>query len=262
MLSLTREVRFTIPLGDARPGQSQPVNGLAGNLIDGAGVFCRLQLTLSGRLDPLSSYIENVKRIDAEIRGHVLEPLAGLVRSGRFTLARAVGAAMAALDEQWRSGQIERLRLATNPYLWCEMSCREKNMIRLTQRFEFSAAHRLHNPAIGEQENQRLFGKCNNPAGHGHNYVLEVTLKGPVNADGRLIAPEAFAEIVQQAVIEPFDHKHLNQQTEAFADTIPSVENIARVVFEMLKLRFAAPVTLQSVRVWETGKTFAEYDDA
>ena len=135
-------------------------------------------------------------------------------------------------------------------------------MVRLSQRFEFSASHRLHNPEISDQANLELFGKCNNPLGHGHNYELEVTLRGPVDSTGRIIEAAAFERIVQEKVLERFDHKHLNLQTEEFKVNIPSVENIAKVIYGLLKAEFAAlNVTLAAVTVWETSKTSAQYSE-
>ena len=135
-------------------------------------------------------------------------------------------------------------------------------MVRLSQRFEFSASHRLHNPEISDQANLELFGKCNNPLGHRHNYELEVTLRGPVDSTGRIIEAAAFERIVQEKVLERFDHKHLNLQTEEFKVNIPSVENIAKVIYGLLKAEFAAlNVTLAAVTVWETSKTSAQYSE-
>ncbi len=132
-------------------------------------------------------------------------------------------------------------------------------MVCVTQRFEFSAAHRLDNSALDEQRNREVFGKCNNPAGHGHNYEFEVTLAGPVGQSGRVIDQDEFASIVNRLVIARFDHKNLNAETSEFASTIPSVENIAKVIHLLLAGQFPQPVRLHRVRVWETGKTWAEY---
>ena len=105
----------------------------------------------------------------------------------------------------------------------------ELPMVRLSQKFEFSATHRLHNPALSDDENCRIFGKCNNPHGHGHNYEVQVTLAGDAGAKtGVLVDVPAFERIVATTVIDRFDHKNLNVEVPEFADLIPSVENIAR----------------------------------
>ena len=136
-------------------------------------------------------------------------------------------------------------------------------MTRLSQKFEFAASHRLHNPDLSEEENQKTFGKCNNPHGHGHNYELQVTLVGtPSPGTGLLIDVPAFEQIVTDTVINRFDHKNLNVQVPEFADEIPSVENIARVIYRLLKPELQSDHTkLASVTVWETPKTWCEYSE-
>jgi 6-pyruvoyltetrahydropterin/6-carboxytetrahydropterin synthase len=132
-------------------------------------------------------------------------------------------------------------------------------MVRLSQKFEFSASHRLHNPKFTDEQNRALFGKCNNPHGHGHNYVLEVTLANP--AATQLEIP-AFERIVSATVIDPFDHKNLNIEIPQFRDLIPSVENIAMVIYRLLKSPLEkAGAKLAAVTVWETSKTWCEYSE-
>ena len=136
-------------------------------------------------------------------------------------------------------------------------------MTRLSQRFEFSASHRLHNPALSDEANRKTYGKCNNPHGHGHNYELQVTLVGTPAADtGLLVDVPAFERVVAETVVERFDHKNLNAELPEFAELIPSVENIARVIYRLLKPKLAAGTTrLASVTVWETPKTWCEYSE-
>lgn len=134
-------------------------------------------------------------------------------------------------------------------------------MTRLSQRFEFSASHRLHNPSLSDDANRQAYGKCNNPHGHGHNYELQVTLAGtPDPATGLLADIPAFERTVADTVIAKFDHKNLNAELPEFHDLIPSVENIAMVIYRLLKPRLSSDRTrLASVTVWETPKTFCEY---
>jgi 6-pyruvoyltetrahydropterin/6-carboxytetrahydropterin synthase len=136
-------------------------------------------------------------------------------------------------------------------------------MTRLSQKFEFSASHRLHNPALSDAENRQAYGKCNNPHGHGHNYELQVTLVGtPDPSTGLLADIPSFERTVASTVIDKFDHKHLNLELPEFADLVPSVENIAMVIYRLLKPKLASPRSrLASVTVWETPKTFCEYSE-
>ena len=135
-------------------------------------------------------------------------------------------------------------------------------MVRLSQKFEFSATHRLHNPALTDDANRSTFGKCNNPHGHGHNYEVQVTLAGEPDASGLLVEVPRFERTVAEAVIDRFDHKNLNVELPEFREAIPSVENIARVIYRLLKPRFGeARGKLASVTVWETPKTWCEYSE-
>lgn len=254
MLQLTREVRFTLHPG--RP--TAALNGLSGNLANGPGMYLVLQVSLEGPLDPASNYIENVKVIDDRVRNEVQPAMAQLIAADRFTGARAAMRAAEILSTGWQHARLVSVRLFVNPYLSYGTVPKELPMVRVTQRFEFSAAHRLHNPALSDAENIRTFGKCNNAEGHGHNYEFEVTLQGSVDGDGRLIDLQQFQAIVNDTVIVHFDHKHLNRQTTEFAETLPSVENIAAVIFRLLDNRFPGSARLQSIRVWETNKTWAE----
>lgn len=257
MLRLTREIRFTVPLAPCEI--HPPANGLSGNLPDTAGLYLVLQLTLAGDLNPTTSYIQNIKLIDDHVWRTAIPAICHLVWQGSYTLARALQVAQEHLANTWASARLDALRLYANPWLSYELSEGNPTMLCLTQRFEFSAAHRLHNPALDDQANRDLFGKCNNPAGHGHNYEFEVTLAGPPNPAGQLINPDDFATLVHRVILTRFDHKHLNIQTDEFRDVIPSVENIAKTIFDLLDPHFRNSPTLHCVRVWETGKTWAEY---
>src|SRR5450432_4714826 len=101
-------------------------------------------------------------------------------------------------------------------------------MIRITRRVEFSAAHFYHNPNFSAEENLRVFGKCNNPHGHGHNYTLEVTVKGKVDQrSGFVVDLKELKEIMNREVIDAMDHRFLNREVAEFKDLIPTTENLA-----------------------------------
>ena len=135
-------------------------------------------------------------------------------------------------------------------------------MTRYSEKFEFAASHRLHNPELTDEDNRKRFGKCNNPSGHGHNYELEVTVRGRPDNGGLMIDVPALERIVKESVIERFDHKNLNVEVAEFRDVMPSVENIAMVIYRLLRPRFeAARARLASVTVWETAKTWCEYSE-
>jgi 6-pyruvoyltetrahydropterin/6-carboxytetrahydropterin synthase len=130
--------------------------------------------------------------------------------------------------------------------------------LHLSRRYRFSASHRLHSEQLGEGENWRVYGKCNNPYGHGHNYVVEVAVSGPVNPETGMIANLADLDaFVEREVIEPFDHKYLNEEIAEFVASVPTTENVCIEIFNRLS-RFPQ-ARLERVRVEETGSNSFEY---
>jgi 6-pyruvoyltetrahydropterin/6-carboxytetrahydropterin synthase len=130
--------------------------------------------------------------------------------------------------------------------------------ISLTRRYRFAASHRLHLPALSETENERIYGKCNSPYGHGHNYAMEVTITGPVDPDTGMIANLGDLDpFVQREVIEVFDYKYLNEDVAEFRTVVPTTENVCRDIYRRLA-RFPA-AQLERVRIEETSKNSFEY---
>jgi 6-pyruvoyltetrahydropterin/6-carboxytetrahydropterin synthase len=130
--------------------------------------------------------------------------------------------------------------------------------IELGRRYRFAASHRLHNADLSEEENRRLYGKCNNPYGHGHNYAVEVLVSGKVDKATGMIANLADLDsFVEREVLEPFDHKSLNDDVAAFRTTVPTTENLCIEIFRRLQ---AFPrAKLQRVRIQETSNNSFEY---
>ncbi|KAB2838562.1 MAG: 6-carboxytetrahydropterin synthase [Melioribacteraceae bacterium] len=132
-------------------------------------------------------------------------------------------------------------------------------MIYVTRRETFSASHRLHNPKLSDEENKRIFGKCNNVNGHRHNYVLEVVVAGEINPHtGYLIELKVLKEIIIENVIKKVDHKNLNMDVDFLKDKIPSAENIAVGIWEQLVDKLPAG-ELYSVKLYETENNYVEY---
>ncbi len=130
--------------------------------------------------------------------------------------------------------------------------------LELTRRYSFSASHRLHSPHLSDEENQRIYGKCNNPYGHGHNYVVEVTVAGPTEPSTGMIAHLGELDrFVMQEVIEPFDHTYLNKDVPAFRERVPTTENLCIEIFDRLKAFSGA--RLVRIRLEETGRNSFEY---
>lgn len=130
--------------------------------------------------------------------------------------------------------------------------------ISLGRRYRFAASHRLYSSQFSEEENVRLYGKCANPYGHGHNYALEVTIAGPVDPDTGMIANLSELDpFVEREVIEAFDHKYLNEQVPAFRDAVPTTENVCHEIYRRLE-KFPA-ARIERIRIEETSNNSFEF---
>ncbi|HUA00870.1 MAG TPA: 6-carboxytetrahydropterin synthase [Candidatus Aquilonibacter sp.] len=130
--------------------------------------------------------------------------------------------------------------------------------LSLTRRYRFAASHRLHNASFSEEENARIYGKCANPHGHGHNYIVEVTVAGPVDpATGMIANLGELDPFVEREVIEAFDHKNLNDEIPAFRAEVPTTENVCREIYRRLRPFPAA--RLERVRIEETSNNSFEF---
>jgi 6-pyruvoyltetrahydropterin/6-carboxytetrahydropterin synthase len=128
----------------------------------------------------------------------------------------------------------------------------------LTRRYIFSSSHRLHSEVLSDAENRAIYGKCNNPHGHGHNYALEVTVSGQVDTKTGMICNVVDLDgVVRSEVIERFDHENLNMRPE-FAEIVPTTENLSEAIFQILKQSFKA-AHLERVRLEETMMNSFEY---
>ncbi len=135
-------------------------------------------------------------------------------------------------------------------------------MILLTRRATFSASHYYWNEAWSEEENRKVFGRCANRNGHGHNYTLEVTVAGePEPTTGFVVDLKWLKDVIERQVLAAWDHRHLNLETREFARTIPTTENIAIAAWNRLDSAIAlgGGARLNRVRVYETPEIFAEY---
>lgn len=268
---LMREIRFSIDRDWVRGAHGAsgfegalPVTNSWGGWPSAVGIapYLVLRVTVSGMPDPVTGYLVNIQELDTLLRRHAIPEAAqrlsevGVRLTGERLLAGVREMVTARVPSHCH---LERLQMWATPYLSYAIEEKRPDMIELTQCFEFSASHRLHVPSLSAEENRRVFGKCNNPNGHGHNYQIEITVAGPVDPKTGAVMPlPAFESLVKREVVDRFDHKHLNTDTPEFAALNPSVENIARVIWELLEPQ-VSPGKLRRVRVWETAKTYAEY---
>jgi 6-pyruvoyltetrahydropterin/6-carboxytetrahydropterin synthase len=131
--------------------------------------------------------------------------------------------------------------------------------VTVTRRLMFNAAHRVHNPALSDAENARLFGKCNNPNWHGHNYMLDVSVRGPIDErTGYVMDLGALKRIVEGRVIDKIDHKNFNLDVDFMRDVIPTSENIIVAIWREL-VPAIAPGQLTRLVLWETSNNYVEY---
>ncbi len=212
-----------------------------------------LWVTLAGGVDRNSGLMVNVSDISKAFR----KALARDVRPGStwdlLCWARDV------LKNHFGDFQVVRIKADLSDKVEMSLKNGSKPMVHITTKYELAASHRLYNAAWDDDRNRDMFGKCAHPAGHGHNYTLEVTVAGEPQADtGFVTAIEAVNDLVQRQIVERFDHKNLNTDCPDFRDLIPTVENMARVFWDLLVGRFG-PAQLTRIAVWETPHACAEY---
>ncbi len=256
---LRRIVRFAAGEDVARP-PTQP-NGYGGNPpMSRLGAHHEVEVICRGEIGTQTGYLADIKTLDNAVRSNVCP-----IISGFFASDHAIDPAdvMPEIFLALRKGLPEILHGAAwklSPYYSLAMTVSDPGTVLLRQRFDFAAAHRLHNPALSDRENRDLFGKCNLPSGHGHNYQVEPCVA--IKAGERFGLPQ-LEEITGRVLIERFDHKHLNLDCPEFSavgGVNPTVENIARVFYDLLAPHIrAAGVLLQTVTVWETDRTSCTY---
>ena len=131
--------------------------------------------------------------------------------------------------------------------------------VSVYRKEHFNAAHRLHNPAWDENRNNLVFGKCNNPNFHGHNYDLVVKITGePAHDTGFVIDLKFLSDVIKENILEKLDHKNLNMDVPEFADLNPTVENIAIVIYNILRNKIDEKLDMQ-IRLYETERNYAEF---
>lgn len=132
-------------------------------------------------------------------------------------------------------------------------------MLYITKRVNFSASHRLFNPTFSDEKNEQIYDKCNNYYGHGHNYILEVTVRGiPDHETGYVIDLKKLKKIINETIVDKVDHKHLNFDVDFLKGMITSVENLAVVFWNLLKKEIKE-AELYKIRLYETENSFVEY---
>lgn len=239
----------------------------------GHGHDYTVEVTVSGRIDPRHGMVVNISDLKPLLQREVVEALDGQfltsehpLLAGRQpsvdVLVRLIWDRLeSAIQAEALPARLERVRLRQSRRTAAE--CRrgeDAPMVTFTRNYEFAAAHRLDSPQLSPDENQELFGKCNNPAGHGHNYILEVTVGGTTDpSTGMLLDPRDLDDAVNEQVVERYDHRHLNYDLPEFRELIPTSENLVRVIWERLEPVLPAG-TLKRVVVRETDRNAFSYE--
>lgn len=226
-----------------------------------------LDVAVSGPVDPQNGMVVNIKTIDDRLKSYVLstfdqrsindevpgmENLAPNLENLLFWLDSTLSKPGVLPEEV----SLDHLRLYEMPTLWADLD-RTNKMLTLTRTYEFAASHRLHAPALSHDENLRLFGKCNNPNGHGHNYVLEVTVSGQQDPQtGFITSLEELDKAVHQEVVDRYDHRNLNEDIPEFANRPTTSEIVALEIFARLDGKI--PGQLEAVKLFETARNAFE----
>jgi 6-pyruvoyltetrahydropterin/6-carboxytetrahydropterin synthase len=286
MVELARTVRFAV--NEAREW-GPPSNTFAGYpSVQGLGRYYELDVRCRGDVDARTGYFLNIKEVDQAARQAMVPVIERACRERPGAEPAAVLLEGAAALGKALGGRLFSVRWRLSPYYSVEVETGlgTSGKALLRQQFEFAASHRLHVSTMTDEENRRVFGRCNSATGHGHNYRVEPCVEvevgvgntgetpGPVTGNALRRTTFGLADlerIVQEQVINRFDHKHLNEDTPEFATgrgLNPSVENIAKVCFELLEPAISGAggpaggngrIRLRSVTVWETDKTSCTY---
>jgi 6-pyruvoyltetrahydropterin/6-carboxytetrahydropterin synthase len=195
----------------------------------------------------------------AELEGRFLDQQVEFFESHRPTAENIASYLWQTLPHSTGSGFLVRLRLQESRRVRVEITSQS---MKISRTYEFAAAHRLFAPQLSDEENLNRFDKCSNPAGHGHNYNLEVTVEGePDVQTGYIISPGLLDSIVDEEIYQRFDHKHLNEDCPEFNNLIPTSENLAKVIFDLLNHRLMdAGYRLARVGLHETQKNYFEVE--
>lgn len=278
MIIMTRRVEFSAAVIDSPAGALQS-DSLRLDSARLSGHNYVLDVSVAGAIDPRTGVVVNIKEIDRIVRGRVTDRFNGRLINAQADefrdrpatpehLTEWIAAALRPhLPGQVSLYQVRLMESAQHASIWraaayeeSRDSGSEQNMVLSTRSYEFAASHRLHSAHLSDEENRELFGKCNYANGHGHNYVLEVTVTGPVDGtSGRVVCPRQLDEIVHREVVDRYDHRHFNYDIPEFKDLVPSSEVVTKMIWDRLVDVIPAPTRLYSVLVRETARNIFEY---
>jgi 6-pyruvoyltetrahydropterin/6-carboxytetrahydropterin synthase len=272
MLTLTRKVTFTAGHiyrgGGLSAAELKQLFGVAAEP-SGHGHNYVLEVSVEGPVDPRDGMVLNIKDLDAVLKNMLAEMDHKLLNTALPEFADAVPTTERLAQVLWTrlppkvgAARCVSLRLEEHPGFHVELYGADPTMVYVTRSIEFAAAHRLHSEQLSAEENVRIYGKCNNPNGHGHNYVVEVTVSGrPDGRTGAVVDLGKLEGLLETEIEARLDHKHLNLDTPYFKDSVPTAENIAIVIWRLLEAKIATcgSAKLHRVRLIETARSWFDY---
>ncbi len=227
-------------------------------------IFFEMLVWLDGEVEPSTGFVVNVLDIEQNVREYAVPLFAERIRErfrqgrhiGFFEMVELLRAVWGRLADKFGRAKLSGMSLKLNPFRKMAIDGKDSKMIYFSEKFEFSAMHKLWNDEFSTGRNFEVFGKCANPTGHGHNYIVEVTVKLPTGGEG--FRAGEFEETVEGQLVALLDHKNLNEDVAEFSKRNPTVENIASFAWGRLAGRFGEAL-LHCITVWETEKTCCSY---
>ena len=264
MHKLIRQVRFSVNpfLVEDRRGYNSYASKPAG---EGLAIFLELSVEVTGPVGPATGFVVNVSEIDGNVREFAVPIFVERIKKnfqaakhiGLLEIAELLRSTWDRLTDKFGTAKLNELSLKLNPFRKIVVNSKDLNMVYFSEKFEFAAMHKLWNDEFSEQQNLEIFGKCANPNGHGHNYIVEVAIQMPTSRNNFHIGD--FEKIVDDEFIQLVDHKNLNADVEKFGKKNPTVENIVSLAWDQLIGKFGK-AKLHRVTVWETDKTYCSYE--
>jgi 6-pyruvoyltetrahydropterin/6-carboxytetrahydropterin synthase len=256
---LTRQIRFAID-----PFSSSEEMGAnsycAKPTTEGLAYYFTLFVELKSEINKDTGFVVNVAEIDKVVRTKAIVYFRDFVKNcsktGFEQFAKLLNKIWLTIENDFLPAQINSLSLELIPSRKIAIKERTGDMLYFSEKFEFSASHTLWNTKFSEDENFQVFGKCANKCGHGHNYIVEVTIQKATS--GKQLFAADYEKIVDKHFISVVDHKNLNQDVDYFKKANPTVENIAEFAFKSLDSKFET-AKLDCVTVWENDRTFCSF---
>ena len=269
MHKLARQIRFAVDLfGISECGANSYCAKPTTNAL---GLYLALWVELESSVNPDTGFVVNVVDIDRVVRDNAVKIFDNFIKQ-KFCAKQEITFEHIAglLSEVWQSlenkfppAKISNLAIELMPARKLAIRERNGNMLCFSEKFEFAASHTLWNKKFTDTENDAVFGKCANRTGHGHNYIVEVTIKSQQSLERKrqensTINAGEFEKVVNEHFIQIVDHKNLNTDIPHFAKVNPTVENISEFAFNCLKGKFP-DCALDSITIWESDRTFCTY---